>query len=104
MRLENLYENFGLATPERQMEMLAAYRIRRAEELAKPATTSKRRITTSSVSRSKIDLSVSPEEKALMKLLGLKQKDLLALRSLEPDEEEDGVDLFKDQIFEDEDE
>jgi hypothetical protein len=105
MRLENLYENFGTATPERQAEFMSEFRLRRAEELSNPATTSKRRMTTSSVNRSKIDLSVTPEEKALMKLLGLKQKDIAALRAIEPDEEESGVELFSDQTFaEDEDE
>ena len=98
MRLENLYENFGQATPERQAEMMAAYRFRRAEELAKPITTSKRRATTSSVKRSKIDL--SEEEKALMKMLGLKQKDMVALReSVTTEEEEDGTDLLNENTF-----
>ena len=103
MRLENLYENFGTATPERQAEFISAYRLRRAEELSKPATTSKRRMTTSSVSRSKIDL--SDEEKALMKMLGLKQKDMIALRATaEVEEEEDGTALLTDNTFDEEEE
>jgi hypothetical protein len=101
MRLEDLYENFGTATPERQAEFISAYRLRRAEELAKPATTSKRRMTTSSVNRSKIDL--SDEEKALMKMLGLKQKDMLALRATaEVEEEDDGTALLTDNTFDEE--
>jgi hypothetical protein len=102
MILENLYENFGTATPERQAEFMSEFRLRRAEELSNPATTSKRRMTTSSVNRSKIDL--SDEEKALMKMLGLKQKDMIALRATtEVEEEDDGTALLTDNIF-DEDE
>lgn len=103
MRLENLYENFGQALPERQAEMIAAYRFRRAEELARPVTTSKRRATTSSVKRSKIDL--SEEEKALMKMLGLKQKDMVALReSVDTVEDEDDAGLLNENTFDMEEE
>lgn len=78
MRLENLYSNFGLASPEDQAAYISAYRLRRAEDLEKSFARSKKK---STASRSKIDLSLTDEEKRLAKMLGLKQKDMLALRA-----------------------
>ncbi len=99
MRLEDLYENFVTASPEQQARIISAYRLRRAEELAKPTPTAKKQ-TTSSASRSKIDLSA--EEKAVMKMLGLKQKDILALRAtVEVEEDEDDASLLADNTFAD---
>jgi len=78
MRLENLYSNFGTSSPEAQAAYMSAYRLRRAEDIAKPSTYPKKKASTSG-SRSKIDLSES--EKLLMKRLGLRQKDMLLLKA-----------------------
>ena len=75
MRLENLYTNFGTSSPEEQAAYISAYRFRRAEDMAKPST---RRAPGKT---SKIDLSLTSEEKALMKMLGLKKKDMILLRA-----------------------
>lgn len=100
MRLENLYSNFGKSPPEEQEKFVAEYRLRRAQDLAAiPPTTSRK--TTSGI-KSKIDL--SDEEKAVMKMLGLKQKDILALRaSIEVEEISNDKELFKDDLYEEED-
>jgi len=100
MRLENLYLNFGKASAEGQAAYISAYRLRRAEDMAKPSTRTKK----GSVNTSKIDL--SDAEKALMKMLGLKQKDMKALQALVETTEEttNDVDLFTDDTFEEEDE
>ena len=99
MRLENLYQNFGLLPPEGQLAYLTEYRKKRAEDMAKP-NTYKFRKTKSTVKRSKIDL--SDEEKALMKVLGLKQKDMMMLRDAVTEEEvvEDDASLLSDNSFE----
>lgn len=101
MRLENLYENFSKAIPERQVAIIAAYRLRRAEDMAKPSTY---KVKKKAVSSAKIELTA--EEKVLAKLLGLKQKDILALRTTGEATEptEDASVLFKDSTFEEEDE
>jgi len=69
--------------------------------MEKPAYVKKKK----GASKPKIEL--SEEEKALMKMLGLKQKDLLALKEsveeTETEVEETG-DLFKDPTFEEEEE
>jgi hypothetical protein len=97
MRLENLYENFGLASPETQAAYIASYRLRRAIDLSTTPPTRK----SSPAKDSKFELSLTDEEKALIKILGLKPKDLLALRMEVVEEETDnGADLFKDKSFE----
>ena len=84
MRLENLYPNFGKASPEAQAEYIACYRLHRAEDMAKPSTYPKTKAATKS-SRAKIVL--TEEEETLMKLLGLKKKDMTSLRALAETEE-----------------
>lgn len=84
MRLENLYPNFGRAATEAQVEYISAYRLRRAEDMSKPSTYHIRK-TTSTVKTSKIDL--SDAEKALMKTLGLRQKDMILLKTIAEEEE-----------------
>ncbi|MFA5152793.1 MAG: hypothetical protein WC554_09555 [Clostridia bacterium] len=86
MRLENLYPNFGKVCAEEQAAYIASYRLRRAQDLASEVKEKKSR----AVKKSKIDL--SEEEKVMMKLLGLKQKDIVALRALEPDQEQETTD------------
>ena len=99
MRLENLYSNFGTASPEDQAAYMSVYRLRRAEDMAKPSTYPKKK---STVGRSKIDLSES--EKALAKVLGLTQKDMLTLRAsmAVTEESSDDTSLLADPVFEEE--
>jgi hypothetical protein len=99
LRLENLYRNFATDPPEEQAAYISFYRLRRAEDLA---TASEKK--TSPAKSSKIDLSLTDEEKVIMKLLGLKQKDIVALRMNNATEEVDGTDLFKDSTFEEDEE
>jgi len=102
MRLEDLYTNFGKSPPEEQLKYIAEYRLRRATDLAAIPSTKK-----SPAKKSKIDLSgieLTQEEKAIMKMLGLKQKDIAALRASVQEEVSmsDDKDLFKDELFEEE--
>ena len=80
MRLENLYENFGRAAPELQAQYITSYRLRRAEDMDKPPTWPKTKKTAAKSAQAKIVL--TDEEQTLIKLLGIKKKDILALRSL----------------------
>ena len=97
MRLEDLYENFGKASPEAQLEFIATYRLRRAKDLE---TIPKAK----SSSSKKPTQELSEEEKILMAILGLKKKDIIALRDLKEDnnpaEAGSGEDLFKDSTYE----
>jgi len=79
MRLENLYPNFGTSSVEDQAASIAAYRLRRAEDMAKSPSRPKRKSTRSTIKKPSVIL--SEEEKRLMKMLGLKQKDMLLLRA-----------------------
>ncbi len=79
MRLENLYPNFGESSPEAQALYISEYRARRAEDMSKqpnwpkPKKTSKKRIAATPL---------TPEEKQIMKLLGLKKKEVIAMRKM----------------------
>ena len=99
MQLQQLYENFALASPERQQEMIASYRLRRAEDMAKPSTYKKKKPSTA-----KPKLELTEQEKLVAQLLGLKPKDILALRAATSVEEEevadDSAELFKDSTYE----
>ena len=102
MQLQQLYENFALAPPNRQQEMIAIYRLRRAEDMAKPSTYKKKK---PSAAKAKPEL--TEQEKLMAQLLGMSKKDMLALResmsqSTETEEEvaDDSADLFKDSTFE----
>jgi hypothetical protein len=97
VRLEQLYKNFGSSSVEDQTAYIVEYRLKRAKDLetipkSKPTTTSK-----------KVTYDLTDEEKALMKLLGIKKRDLEALRSATSngDAEETGTseELFKDDTF-----
>lgn len=98
MRLENLYPNFGLMPVEKQVEFVSAYRFKRQMELDSAKSVGKAKI--QSVKRSKIEL--SDEEKALMKLLGIKAKDIETLRGAMKSEEvsSDDEKIFADNTFE----
>ena len=85
MRLENLYENFGKASPEDQARYITEYRLRRAEDMAKPSTYPKKKGVKKST-KSKTKIVLTEEEKALMKLLGVKKKDMIALRAIAEEE------------------
>ena len=99
MRLENLYPNFGQIPPEEQLAYISLYRFKRAEDMSKPATYKRKKVV-------KTKVEFSEEDKALMKLLGLKPKDLLALKESveEEEQEEETGELFKDSTFEEEEE
>jgi hypothetical protein len=103
MILEYLYPNFGLASSEDQLAYVTSYRFRRSQDLAKTPPSRRR---SSSASRSKIDLSLTEEEKRVMKLLGLKKKDIITLRDFmtEPEESSDDVKLLLDPTYEEEEE
>ncbi len=94
MQLQDLYKNFNDANEEEQLAILVEYRRRRAVDLEtelpkkKPTSTS-----------SKILL--TEEEKAIMKALGLKQKDIIALRALNAPSEDDSSALFGDELYDD---
>ena len=96
MRLENLYENFGLATPEAQAEYITNYRLLRAEDMAKPSTYNKKK-STSSTATPKVKLQLTEEEQTLMELLGLKKKDVVALRALYVSEDEEEIEESEDE-------
>jgi hypothetical protein len=96
MRLEQLYPNFGNASPEDQAAYISAYRLRRAVDLAVTPTVKK-----SSDKKSIYDLSLNDEEQAMMKLLGIKKKDIIALRAMsEVVEEDNDTGLLTDSTFE----
>ena len=79
MRLENLYPNFGKACAEEQLAYIVAYRLRRAEDMAKPNTYHSKKA--ASQKGQKVTICLTDEEKKLMKMLGLKQKDMMMLRA-----------------------
>lgn len=100
MRLEQLYLNFGKSSPEEQLAFISSYRLRRAQDLEK-SVPSKKKSSTST----KVKLELTAEEKMIMKMLGLKQKDVIALREAKISEEEDeelSGELFEDPTFDEE--
>ena len=105
MRLENLYENFGQLSPEKQQGYIAFYRLRRAADMDKPAFKKKRKSGTAAPKKNEL----TEQEKLLMQLLGLKKNEVLALRSITEDSEVeanmDDEKLLQDPTYvEDEDE
>lgn len=101
MRLENLYLNFGDASSESQAMYISLYRLRRAQDLERIPSSKKRSVSV------KPRLELTEEEKVVMKMLGLKQKDIIALRSMSTEVEEEVEetgDLFKDNTFDEEEE
>lgn len=98
MLLEQLYTNFLSLSPEDQLAFVAGYRARRSIELEIPSKKGKKKSSSKSET-SKIVL--SDEEKILCTVMGLKPKDILALRSLQsaPAESCDDEDIFKDDTF-----
>jgi hypothetical protein len=79
MKLEELYPNYNELNQEERIAFVASYRFKRASDLSH----------TDEPSAKKQGLLVlTEEEKALMKLLGIKQKDIKALRALQGNEPE----------------
>jgi hypothetical protein len=104
MLLSQLYKNFGKSSPEEQAEYVAAYRLRRAADLATTPANKERKLAAGTVLKKLI---LSEEEKLLMKLLGLKQKDVLAMRELKTSINEADLNdtaLLNDSTFEEGDE
>lgn len=100
MRLEDLYTNFGEQSPEDQLKFIAEYRLRRAEDMEKPSTFKKKRRVNSTPKPV-----LTEEEKVVMKLLGLKQKDIIALREAATSvDDSDDADLFNEDSFDTDDE
>lgn len=105
MQLGQLYKNFGTSSPEEQAEFMSAYRLKRASDLDGSPGPQKKRATKGTSPASKITL--SEEEKLLVKMLGLKQKDILAMRQTsiaEVESLESEADLLKDPTFDEGDE
>ena len=75
MRLENLYHNFVTSPPEIQLQILSAYRQKRAEDMAKPNTFRVKAVKAAANA-------LTEEEQIVMKLLGLKKKEVIAMRQL----------------------
>ena len=104
MLLSQLYKNFGKSSPEEQAEFISQYRLRRATDLEITPTIRGRKPTTGTVVKK---LVLSEEEKLLMKLLGLKQKDVMAMRELKAsidEAEANDTALLNDSAFEEGDE
>ena len=83
MKLENLYFDFMKLPESEQVMFIQDYRKKRLLDLSK----------SNEKDMSKNDTSLSEAEKIAMKLLGLKKKDILSLRAVEPVEEGE-ADLF----------
>ena len=109
MQLGQLYKNFGTSSPEEQAEFMSAYRLKRASDLNGSPGPQKKRTTkgTTKGTNPASKITLSEEEKLLVKMLGLKQKDILATRQtslLEEESKENEVDLLKDSVFDEGDE
>ncbi len=94
MLLRDLYPDFTKLTEEEQTNFIRAYRLRRSEDL--------KIITTFRIK--KVSKSLSPEEKELLKALGLRAVDIRNLQDLnlseqntdDEEEEVDGIPRFTD--------
>lgn len=103
MRLEDLYTDFSALDAAKQLEFVAAYRLRRATDLE---TVPIKTIARSAPARAKTKVVLSSEEKALLKMLGIKQKDIAVLKAAaveDKEDEETASALFKDDTYEEED-
>lgn len=94
MLLRDLYPDFTKLTEEEQTNFIRAYRLRRSEDL--------KIITTFRIK--KVSKGLSPEEKELLKALGLRAVDIRNLQDLnlseqntdDEEEEVDGIPRFTD--------
>lgn len=98
MRLEDLYTNFGRMNPAQQAEFVFTYRQSRNLDLAKPSTFRKKASTTQKTAP------LTEKERVLMSLLGLKRKDIMALRESVAEDAADDDKLLTDDSFDFEDE
>lgn len=80
MRLEELYPDFSTALPEVQLHLVARYRQRRAEDMAKPNTYKVKKKKKPKKKAVNLATQLTENEKVLMKTLGLKKKQILAMR------------------------
>lgn len=78
--LEHLRENFNLLSPEDKVRFIRNYRTRRAADLAKPATYGRKNTKSKETVTKYQQLGLSPEEIEVCKALGLKPKDIIALK------------------------
>lgn len=104
MQLGQLYKNFGTSSPEEQAEFMSAYRLKRASDLDGSPGPQKKRATkgTTKGTNPASKITLSEEEKLLVKMLGIKQKDILAMRQTsiaEIESLESEADLLKDSTF-----
>jgi hypothetical protein len=87
MKLEQMYLDFTQMDEPAQVFFIQEYRKKRLYDLSHVVTKTK--------TSSKVEL--TEEEKVMARLLGLKTKDMIALRAIGPlDEEEESGDLFDD--------
>jgi hypothetical protein len=73
MKLEELYQNYNDLNQDDRLAFIASYRHKRAVDLTHTETPT---------AKKQGLLVLSEEEKVLMKLLGIKQKDIKAFRAL----------------------
>lgn len=94
MRLEHLYEDFVLMDEAKQLQFIQDYRVRRQSDLSSVVKSS--RVTSK--------IGITEEERVIMKVLGLKMKDIVALRkaNIVEEPEDNGGDLFNEAILEEE--
>lgn len=91
MRLEDLYKDYDSLSQDERLSFVANYRQQRSCDIQKTETKSKVRTPA---------VILTEEEKVLMKLLGIKMKDIQALKAIqieqstEESSEEDDAALF----------
>lgn len=78
--LYDLRLDFSKATSDQKIQFIRAYRKRRETDLAKPATYGAKASVSTSIKTQLQNIGLSPEEIAICKALGLKPKDILALK------------------------
>lgn len=94
MKLEELYKDYNDLNQDERLAFIASYRFKRAVDLTH----------TEEPSAKKQGLLVlTEEEKVMMKLLGLKQKDLKALRALKDEPADVEVEVDTETTSEEED-
>ncbi len=81
MRLENLYPDFSSAHPSQQESQVISYRLRRAEDMLKTPTWPKPKKKSKAKAKKKPAV-LTADEKVLMALLGLKKKEVIAMRGI----------------------
>jgi len=80
MKLEELYQDFALLDPVGKLSFVSEYRVLRSYNLKSEVNVKTRKVPETT--------SFTEQEKLLMKLLGLKAKDLRALKALKEERSE----------------